>query len=276
MRRLEQSNALSQGAKAEALQKIQRLNVEIGFPESSRHAFDGALRKDDLIGSLTDLSEAAYREQIDRLKRPADARRWWMSPLSVNASYSQTANTLIIPAGRLQPPLFDARADDEANFGGVGTLIGHEMGHAIDNQGRQYDRFGQMRQWWTAEDRRSFEQRTNRLVRQYSDYEALPGERVNGAATLSENIADLVGLTIAYEALLLRKGGTLSEAQQREFLRSWARRWRAKYSPELLLRVTRSDTHPPNQFRCSGPLKNFGPFYDVMNLTRPENLLAIW
>lgn len=276
IRRLRRSTVLSSGAKAEAVRKIRRLHIQIGFPESSRGSRGIDVRQGDLLGSLMDLSEAAYREQLGRLQRRVDARRWWLSPLSVNASYSQSANTLIVPAGRLQAPLFDAGAADEANFGGVGTLIGHEMGHAIDNQGRHYDRSGRIREWWTAQDERSFEERTQRLVRQYSGYEALPGERIDGAATLSENIADLVGLTIAHEALRHRKGGTLDETQQRRFMQAWAQRWRAKYSPQLLLRVVRSDTHPPSFLRCSGALENFGPFYDSMGMSRPENLLSIW
>jgi predicted metalloendopeptidase len=149
------------------------------------------------------------------------------------------------------------------------------MGHAIDNQGRQYDRLGQIRDWWTDEDKNLFERRAERLVRQYSAYEPLPNEHIDGLATLSENIADLVGLTIAYDAIELRQGGNLSQENVRQFLSSWAHRWRVKYSDQLLMRVIKSDTHAPNQFRCSGPLDNFAPFYEVLNLSRPDDLVSL-
>jgi putative endopeptidase len=194
----------------------------------------------------------------------------------VNASYSQTANTLIVPAGRLQPPLFDPNGSDESNFGGVGTLIGHEMGHAIDNQGSQYDRLGNIRDWWAPSDHEVFEQRTARLVQQYAKYEAMPGERINGAATLSENIADLVGLAVAYDALSARLAGRLSREIEQKFFTAWAQRWHAKYSQALLLRVIKSDTHAPNQFRCSGPLWNFRPFFDAFDIDPPQHLISIW
>jgi predicted metalloendopeptidase len=273
---LRASEWLSRGSKVEAIEKIKRLNIEVGYAEQMSNRTHAPVEPGDLIASLMALSERAHREQIESLHRAADRKHWWMSPLGVNAAYSQTANTLIIPAGRLQPPMFDAGASDEANFGGVGTLIGHEMGHAIDNQGRQYDATGQIRDWWSKTDVNSFDERTRRLVQQYAGYEPLPNEHLNGLATLSENIADLVGLTVAHQALTMRKHGHTTADSERQFLSAWAQRWRVKYSDALLLRVIKSDTHAPYQFRCSGPLENFGPFYDTVNVSRPANLLSIW
>jgi predicted metalloendopeptidase len=273
---LRASEWLSGDSKAEAIDKIKRLNIEVAYPEQIGHRTQAMIEPGDLVISLMALSDRAHREQIAKLNQTARRNEWWMSPLSVNASYSQTANTLIIPAGRLQPPMFDAAASDETNFGGVGTLIGHEMGHAIDNQGRQYDARGLIRNWWSETGAKSFEERTNRLVQQYASYEPLPNEHLDGFATLSENIADLVGLTVAHKGLILRKHGDIESDSMRRFLSAWARRWRVKYSDPLLLRVIKSDTHAPYQYRCSGPLENFAPFYDAINVPRPANLLSIW
>ena len=204
----------------------------------------------------------------------------------VNGSYSVSLNSLTITAGRVLPPLLDMAAGDPENYGGLGTLVGHEMGHALDNQGSQYDADGNRRNWWSAQDKREFERRTARLTQQYSRYQPVVGIALNGSAELSENIGDLTGLSVGYQALKqLRKSQQrpLTPQDEQRFFQAWATRWRVQYTEPMLVRVLKSDTHPPLQYRCTVPLSNFDPFYKVVGLDRnspaylaPEERVSIW
>lgn len=285
-RRIEESSWLAPSTRAEALRKLEKLRIEIGFPEHSAELPSVDMQPDDLIGNLMRLSERAYGIALNRLHKPTDRTEWWVSPVSVNGTYSVTRNTLIITAGRLQAPLFDPAASDAENYGGLGTLIGHEMGHALDNQGSEYDADGNLRDWWTPADRQEFKRRTERLAQQYSQYEALPGIYVDGVASLSENIADLAGLTVGYEAFKLARQSQskpMTAADLHSFFAGWAHRWRVQYTEPLLIRILKSDTHPPLQYRCTVPLANFAPFYEAIGIEKTssayistENRVSIW
>lgn len=277
LRRVENSNWLSAVAKMEAVKKLQSLRIEIGYPDQLPIAEPIDLDTHQLIGNLIKISRRNYLNGLRNLSRKVDRTAWWSSVTDIGGSYTQEVNTLIIPAGRLQASLFDINGSDAYNLGGLGSLIGHEIGHALDNQGSQHDAVGSVRDWWTSNDHVAFTQRTSALIAQYSSYEPMPMLHVDGAATLSENIADLSGLTLAYEALRLNApSGELSQQERERFFEAWARRWRVKYTDAMLVRVLKSDSHPPYQYRCSGPLRNFAPFFDTYNLPVPMDMVSIW
>jgi len=284
--RIRSATWLSERSRAEAQRKLDRLEISMLYPDSGQRPSKMPLSETNLVGNLVKLNERAYDERLQQLQRPTDRRRWWDPPISISGSYSASQNALIISAGRALPPLFDAAADDPANYGGLGTLIGHEMGHALDNQGSQYDADGNHRDWWDANDKREFERRSARLIEQYNEYAPLPDIRLNGQAELSENIGDLVGLTIGYEAFQRARqaeGKALTTDDERRFFRAWATRWRVQYAQPFLVRILTTDTHPPLQYRCTVPLSNFSRFYDVVGLGAdspaylpPSERISIW
>jgi putative endopeptidase len=212
-----------------------------------------------------------------------------MTPPTVNAYYSSNMNEIVFPAGILQPPFFSATADDGVNYGGIGAVIGHEMGHGFDDSGSQYDADGNLKNWWTEADRKAYKARTDLLAKQFDSYEALPGEHVNGRLTLGENIGDLGGLTIAYLALqkaLAKKGrpGPIDgfTAEQRFFL-NWAQVWRMTIRPEALRVRLNTDPHSPGRFRVIGPLSDMPEFYKAFGcepgcamMRAPEVRAGIW
>lgn len=277
---------LSERSRAEAQHKLDRLEIGMLYPDGGGAAQKVSLSETDLVGNLVKLNERLYDEKLHRLERATDRRRWWYPPIGIDGSYSATQNALIITAGRALPPLFDPGADDPANYGGLGTLIGHEMGHALDNQGSQYDADGNHLDWWDADDKREFERRSARLIDQYNRYAPLPDIRLNGEAELSENIGDLVGLAVGYEALQRARkaqGKALTTDDERGFFRAWATRWRVQYARPLLVRILTSDTHPPLQYRCTVPLSNFNRFYEVVGIGTnspaylpPTERVSIW
>ena len=211
-----------------------------------------------------------------------------MTPQTVNAYYNSTFNEIVFPAGILQPPFFDVNADPAVNYGAIGAVIGHEMGHGFDDQGSKSDFAGIQRNWWTDADRAAFDQRTKALGAQYAAYCPLPGQCVNGALTMGENIGDLGGVSMAYTAYKLRLGGKPAPVvdgltgDQRFFL-SWAQVWKGKYRDESLLTLIKTNPHSPVMYRANGPLRNFDPWYqafdvkpgDAMYLP-PEQRVRIW
>jgi predicted metalloendopeptidase len=200
-----------------------------------------------------------------------------MTPQTVNAYYNPTLNEIVFPAAILQPPFFSVDAPDALNYGGIGAVIGHEISHAFDDQGSRYDGEGNLNNWWTDADRKAFEELTQRLIAQYSDYEPLPGKKVKGDFTLGENIADLSGLSVAYKAFQLSKNGQEPEkvagyTSNQLFFVGWSRVWQRKYRDDEMIRRLLIDPHSPSQYRANGPVTNIDAFYDAFQVKEGDVL----
>jgi putative endopeptidase len=237
------------------------------------------------VGNRVKCAGFEFDRRLKRLDQPVDRSEWEMPAHSVNAYYNPLLNEIVFPAGILQPPLFYADADDAVNYGGIGTVIGHEITHGFDDNGSQFDENGARRNWWTDEDRTEFQRRADVLVEQFSRYEIAPDQTLNGRLTLGENIADLGGLAIAYDAFTSHGEGEDIDGftpAQRFFL-SYATIWRMNYTDEYLSLLARVDVHAPNQFRVNGPLSNLPAFSEVFDvpdgspMTRsPQERAKVW
>ncbi|MBG0740225.1 peptidase M13 [Paeniglutamicibacter antarcticus] len=264
---------------ARALQKLDAFTPKIGYPDKWRDFSSLVIDAGDLIGNLERSHEFELERQLAKIGAPIDRGEWLMTPQTVNAYYNPTMNEVVFPAAILQPPFFDANADDAANYGGIGAVIGHEIGHGFDDKGSQFDGTGALRNWWTEADRAAFDQLTAKLVEQYSvlSPEAAPGHFVNGELTLGENIGDLGGLTIGYQAYLLSLNGQeppvidgMTGAQR--FFFSWAECWRSKIRPEEALRRLTVDPHSPAELRCNAVVRNLNAFHDAFGVTTSDGL----
>ena len=281
---------MSPATRAQALVKFDRFTQKIGHPDRFRDYSKVKVRRDDLLGNVWRASEAESRRELARVGKPVDKSEWAMTPQTVNAYFNPSQNEIVFPAGILQPPFFDAEADDAVNYGAIGVVIGHEITHGYDDQGRQFDADGNLKDWWTADDAKEFDARAQKVVDQYGAYEALPGLKVNGRLTLGENIADLGGTSVAYEALqrALAKDPSKRKSidgftpEQRFFL-SLAQLWRVNWREAELRRRIVTDPHSPSQFRAIGPHVNMAEFFDAFGIKegapmwRPPALRAdIW
>ncbi|KPC53714.1 M13 family metallopeptidase [Amantichitinum ursilacus] len=264
---------MSPPTRVQAQKKLAAYTTKIGYPSKWRDYSALEIKPDDLFGNMT--RSAAYRYQYDlnRLGKPVDRTEWGMYPQTVNAYYNPAMNEIVFPAAILQAPFFNPKADDAANYGGIGAVIGHEISHGFDDQGSQYDGDGNLKNWWTPADRTAFEALTSKLVAQYDAYEPLPGKHVNGKLTLGENIADLSGLQIAYKAYHLSLNGKPAPVidgltgDQRFFL-AFAQIWRGKMRDAALLRQVATDPHSPLQFRAIGASMNSDGFAEAFG-TKP-------
>jgi putative endopeptidase len=262
---------MADDTRREALAKIDRLNVKIGYPE--RWLDYSALRiaRDDLVGNVARLREWRVAQEAGRLTRPAERWRWFLPAHSTNAAYNPAFNEIILPAGILQAPFFDPNADAAVNFGAIGGVIGHELSHGFDDIGRRLDAKGQLRDWWTPEDAARFTREAEKLVRQYGAYEYAPGYRVHGRLTLGENLADVNGLSLAYVAyrrsLNGREPAVLDgfTGDQRFFL-GWAQMRRAKDRPEFLIARMPSSPHAPDEFRVNGVVRNLESWHAAFDV----------
>lgn len=279
---------MGEATKEEALRKLAAFRPKVGHPRNWRDYSALQVRADDLYGNMRRAALFEHQRQVRKIGQPADPDEWHMTPQTVNAYYSPTANEIVFPAAILQPPFFDVSADDAANYGAIGAVIGHEIGHGFDDQGSRYDGDGNLRNWWTDEDRARFEERTKILIAQYDAFEALPGQKVNGALTIGENIGDIGGLSIAYQAWVLSLGGKeaaeidgMSGAQR--FFAGWAQVWRRLYrEPELIKRL-KADPHAPSAFRVNGVVVHIPAFYEAYKVDSkapmyraPEDRVRIW
>lgn len=263
--------------KAKALVKLSKITPKIGYPVKWRDYSKLEISADDLLGNVMRSAQHEHRRMIDKLGEPVDREEWGMTPQTVNAYYNSSMNEIVFPAAILQPPFFDAEADDAANYGGIGSVIGHEISHGFDDQGSKYDGDGNLKNWWTDADRKAFEALTNRLVAQYQSYEALPGKSLNGQLTLGENIADLSGMAISYKAYRLSLGdgeGPVIDGQTaaQRFFFGWAQVWRRKYRDAELTRRLLVDPHSPSHFRANGPVTNLDAFYEAFNVKPGDKL----
>lgn len=268
---------MSPQTKAAARAKLDKLAVKIGYPDQWKDYSKLEIKRDDLVGNLERSARFEHQRALDKLGKPVDRNEWQMTPQTINAYYSPTMNEIVFPAAILQPPFFDARADDAANYGAIGGVIGHEISHAFDDQGRQYDGDGNLRDWWTPQDAQRFTAKTQALVAQYNAYQPLPGEHVNGELTLGENIADLSGLTVAqraYQASLAGKPAAVIDGftgDQRFFL-GFAQVWRTKEREQSLRNDLLTDAHSPGQFRANGVVTNVDAFYQAFGLKPGDKL----
>lgn len=273
-----------------ALTKLEKFTPKIGYPDKWRDYSGLQITAGDLVGNYRRGYAAEHDRDLAKLGGPVDRDEWFMTPQTVNAYYNPGMNEIVFPAAILQPPFFDAEADDAANYGGIGAVIGHEIGHGFDDQGAKYDGDGNMVDWWTDDDRTEFGKRTTALVEQYNAFEpkALPGHKVNGEFTIGENIGDLGGLSIALEAYRIALDGKEPPeidgltGLQRVFF-GWAQVWRTKARNEEALRRLAVDPHSPPEFRCNGVVRNLDTFHDAFDVTpgdalylEPELRVRIW
>ncbi|MDT2008997.1 peptidase M13 [Rhodococcus opacus] len=273
-----------------ALRKLEKFTPKIGYPDKWRDYSAVTISRDDLVGNYRSGYAAEYDRDLAKLGGPVDRDEWFMTPQTVNAYYNPGMNEIVFPAAILQPPFFDAAADDAANYGGIGAVIGHEIGHGFDDQGAKYDGDGNMIDWWTDDDRTEFGKRTKALIEQYNAFEpkALPGHTVNGEFTIGENIGDLGGLSIAIAAYRIATEGSAPEildglsGLQRVFF-GWAQVWRTKARDAEALRRLAVDPHSPPEFRCNGVVRNLDTFHDAFDVQPgdalyldPDERVKIW
>lgn len=281
---------MGEATKLEALKKLDTFRAKIGYPDKWIDYSAVQVDPTDLLGNVERAHSADVDRHLDEVGKPVDREKWLMTPQTVNAYYHPLLNEIVFPAAILQPPFFTADADDAVNYGGIGAVIGHEIGHGFDDQGSQYDGNGLLRNWWTEDDRTAFEVLTSKLVAQFDALSptAAPGHNVNGKLTLGENIGDLGGLAIAYKAYLISLDGQeppvfdgLTGVQR--FFASWAAGWRQVIRKEEAIRRLATDPHSPNEFRTNAIAKNLDAFHDAFAVTdqdgmwmAPQERVSIW
>jgi len=270
---------MSEETRKIAQEKLKTFRPKIGYPDKWKDYSAFEVRPGDAFGNAVRARVFDWQFDLNRLGKPTDRDEWFMSPQTVNAYYNPTFNEIVFPAAILQPPFFDPNADDAVNYGAIGGVIGHEMGHGFDDQGAKSDAQGVLRTWWRPEDEAAFKKLVDRLVAQYDAYEAAPGLKLNGRLTVGENIGDLGGLSVAYEAYRLSLGGDPPPVRdgfsgdQRFFL-SWAQVWRELNRPERLRNQVMTNPHSPGVFRVNGVVRNMDAWYSAFGVT-PENKLFL-
>jgi putative endopeptidase len=270
---------MTDATKQRALDKLRKFRPHIGFPAKWRDYSTLQIDRHDLVGNVMRAASFEVGRSVAKIGQPIDREEWLMTPQTVNAYYHPQRNEIVFPAAILQPPFFSEDADDAINYGGIGAVIGHEIGHGFDDQGSTCDGDGALVDWWTAEDRAAFEKRTRVLINQYAELEPeqAPGHRVNGELTIGENIGDLGGLSIALKAYRISTGEYRPDPidgftdEQRLFL-SWAYIWHSKIRTELLLQRLATDPHSPAEFRCNQTVRNIPDFYATFGVTESDRL----
>lgn len=268
---------MTDDTKAQALEKLSTFTPKIGYPDKWKDYSDLEIAADDLIGNTRRASVWGYRDMTSRIGEPVDRDEWGMTPQTVNAYYSPTANEIVFPAGILQPPFFDMNADDAVNYGGIGAVIGHEIGHGFDDQGSRYDAGGNLSNWWTDQDRDEFERRTQVLVEQFNSFEPLPELTIDGQVALGENIGDLVGLTTAFRAYQKSLDGQPSPeidgytGEQRFFL-SWGQIWKMKMRDDAMREQIARGPHAPPKYRALGAPRNVDAFYEAFDVQEGDGM----
>lgn len=279
---------MGEETKQQALVKLSKFTPKVGYPEKWRDYSNMEITEGDLAANIKSAETFEHHRNINKLDRPVDKSEWFLSPQTVNAYYNPQWNEIVFPAAILQPPFFNVEADDAVNYGGIGAVIGHEIGHGFDDQGRKFDGDGNLRDWWTDEDTERFDERKNRLAAQYNGYEVIDGLTINGEFTSGENIGDLGGLSIAYKAYKISLDGKEPPVidgftgDQRFFL-GWAQAWRTKARDEEIKRRLTVDPHSPARFRANGPTVNVTAFYEAFGVEEgdgmylpPEERVKIW
>lgn len=286
--RIEQTDWMSDSTKAKAIAKLNAFTKKIGYPDKWKDYSSIDINRSSLIGDLQRIGQWEYNYDINKLGKPTDKSQWQMTPPTVNAYYDPSFNEIVFPAGILQPPFYFQHGDDAVNYGAIGAVIGHEMTHGFDDQGSQYDKEGNLKDWWTKQDREKFNAHADQIVRQYDNYVVLDSVHVNGKLTEGENIADNGGLAIAYAAFQKTPEAhkdTMIDGftpDQRFFL-AWAQVWRIKNRPQRLLWRINNDPHSPEEYRVNGPVSNMTAFYQAFHVKpgdkmyRPDSVrVKIW
>jgi len=274
--------------KKQAQEKLAKFTPKIGYPNKWRDYSKLEIKKDDLVGNMIRAFEHENNYQLGKAGKPIDPEQWGMTPQTINAYYNPVRNEIVFPAAILQPPFFNLDAEDAANYGGIGAVIGHEMGHGFDDQGRRYDATGALRDWWTKADEAEYMKRAKVLVDQFNEFEPLPGLHVNGELTLGENLADLTGLVISHQAYQLSLKGKDAPtidgitADQR-FYMGWSQSWKAKERDESLRQQVLTNAHSPEMYRANGPIRNIPEFYMAFGVKEgdkhylpPDRRVKIW
>lgn len=285
---IDQLSWMTPDTKKEALAKLHKIEDKIGYPNHWRDYSSVKIVRGDALGNAYRSSEFELNRQLAKIGKPVDRSEWGMTPPTVDAYYDPQLNTINFPAGILQPPYFDKDADDAANFGAIGSVIGHELTHGFDDQGRKFDPDGNLRDWWTAEDGKEFDHRAQCVVDEYSGFEATPGTKLNGKLTLGENAADNGGVRIALIALMhtLAAEGKSGEAEdgvtpEQEFFIAYGQAWCSNWTPELLRLVAQSNPHSPPQYRVNGVVSNMPEFQKAFGCRKgqpmvSENACRVW
>jgi putative endopeptidase len=284
---------MTDATKSRALEKLSQFVSKVGYPDKWRDYSSLVLDPEDLVGNIRRASAFDDDWEWEKLVKPTDRDQWWLGPQVINAYYNPNGNEIVFPAAILQPPFFDAQADDAANYGAIGSIIGHEIGHGFDDQGSKFDGRGRLVDWWTDEDREAFRERTRALVTQYDAYSPAqlgPEHTVNGALTIGENIGDLAGVEISLKAYAIACGGSVDSAPvvdgltglQRYFL-SYALADRTKRRDAALITQLNSDPHAPEEFRINGVVRNIDAWYEAFDVgpgdelwLAPEERVTIW
>ncbi len=277
--RINQLAWMSDSTKKNAIEKLHAIAVKVGYPEKWRDYSGLQVSRDSYFDNVLRANEFEFAYTMNKIGKPVDRTEWGMTPQTVNAYYNPSMNEIVFPAGILQSPFFDMNADDAVNYGAIGVVIGHEMTHGFDDQGRQFDAKGNLRNWWTEEDTKKFKEYTHKLVEQYNEFEPFEGYHVNGELTLGENIADFGGLTVAYNAYLMSLEGKpepkpidgLTDKQR--FFIAYAQVWRNQISDEELKRRLKEDVHSPGKYRVNGALFNVPEFYQAFPEIQPGDKL---
>jgi len=286
--RIKANSWMAPATKTAALEKLSRMDVMVGYPDKWRDYSKLTVRADDLYGNVQRSSAFEYEYSLEDLNKTVDRKKWGMTPQTVNAYNGGLQNKIVFPAGILQAPYFDPKADPAVNYGSIGSVIGHEISHGFDDQGRKIDASGALKDWWTAEDAKRFEAQAETFGAQYAKYEAAPGAFVNPKLTMGENIADLAGLQVAYDAYHRSLGGKPAPVidgltgDQRFFL-AFAQGWRSKERDDAIKSQVASDPHTPSRFRVIGPVRNLDSWYAAFGIGPgskfyivPEQRVRIW
>lgn len=275
--RIKTRDWMGDGTKKQAFDKLSLFNTKIGYPDEWKDYSKLDIDSPVLAENLIAYAQFEHNRDLEKLGGPIDRNEWHMTPQTINAYYNPVMNEIVFPAAILQPPFFNMLADDAVNYGGIGAVIGHELSHGFDDKGSKYDGKGNLRMWWTPSDREEFERRAAGLVQQYSEFEPVEGNFVNGELTLGENIGDLGGLSVAYQAYRLSLGGQEAPVidgltgDQRFFL-GWAQVWRRLYrEPELLKRLV-TDPHSPSEYRVNGIVRNMDAWYKAFDVSPESDL----
>ncbi|RYZ24426.1 MAG: M13 family peptidase [Chitinophagaceae bacterium] len=286
--RIEKLSWMSDSTKQKAIAKLGTFLKKIGYPEKWKDFSDVTIKRDDFFGNHLSVVNHFYKERIGKIGRPVDRTEWGMTPSTVNAYYNPTYNEIVFPAGILQFPFFHPGADDAVNYGGIGMVIGHEMTHGFDDQGAQYDAVGNMANWWLPADEKQFKEKGAAMAGQYSAYTMFDSMHVNGKLTLGENLADLGGLAIAWDAFKMTHQGKDTAridglTPDERFFLGFAQIWRLKTRDESMKTRLNTDPHSPEVYRVNGPLSNFDPFYATFQVKegnkmfrKPEERVRVW
>ncbi len=268
---------MSPETRAQAQEKLAKFRAKIGYPERWRDYSRVEIASDDLVGNLTRAFLAEHDYQLGKVGRPVNPDEWSMTPPTVNAYYNPTRNEIVFPAGILQPPFFNPEADDAVNYGGIGVVIGHEMGHGFDDQGRRFDATGALRDWWAARDAEEYTKRAALLVSQYGEFEPLAGLKVNGELTLGENIGDLTGTVLAHRAYRISLRGQPAPTIEgltgdQRFFFGLAQVWQTKMRDDAMRQRVLTNSHSPAMYRANGPVRNVQAFYDTFGVKPGDRL----